>query len=292
MVTTIEDPPHAEISFRRLSVDDADVISGIADSAFGTSGDRGAEIRRYLTLEPNYWLLATYRDQPAGVVGATDYGRFAFLGVMTVRRELQGKGIGSALFRHELQWLEEEGVSFLRLEASDTGFPIYLRHGFEVVDRSVMLHLPSLTRFSAFPGNVRPLEASDLEELAAFDAPVFGARRSGLFRALLQDFPGRAFASHDGSGGMTGFLFAQPRRLGPWVARDPEHAESLLRAALTLSFEGPPLAIAPQSNQGALALLERYGFTRGRVNRHMRRGALTQPGDRSVVYGLTSFAVG
>lgn len=289
---TTEEPSPAEISVRPASLADAEIIAGIADSAFGAPDDRGSEIRRYLTLEPNYWLLATYRDQPAGVVGATDYGRFAFLGVMTVRRELQGKGIGGALFRRELEWLGEEGMSCLRLEASDAGFPIYLRHGFEVVDRSVVFRLPSPTRSRELPGDVRPLDVSDLEELAAFDTPVFGASRSALLRALLQDFPGRAFATRDRAGRMTGFLFAQPRRLGPWVARDPGDAESLLRAALALSFEGRPIAIAPERNREASALLERYGFKRERVNRHMARGDLARPGDRSVVYGLTSFAVG
>jgi len=226
------------------------------------------------------------------VVGATDYGPFTYLGMMTVRKELQGKGIGGALFRHELQWLEDQGVSFLRLEASDQGFPIYLRNGFEVVDRTVMLHLPNPTRFPDFPGSVRPLVVSDLEELAAFDTPVFGANRAPLFRALLQDFPERAFASYDRSARMTGFLFAQSRRLGPWVARDPEDAESLLRAVLTLPFDGPPVAIAPGCNGAALALLERHGFTSRRVNRHMHRGARALPGDRSAIYGLTSFAIG
>ena len=58
---------------------------------------RVREIRRYFTLEPNRWFLATYRNQPAGVVGATNYGPFTYLGMMTVRKELQRKGIGQAL---------------------------------------------------------------------------------------------------------------------------------------------------------------------------------------------------
>lgn len=289
---TMKGASPAEISFRSLSVDDTEIIAGIAASAFGPAEDRASEIRRYLTLEPNYWLLATFQDQPAGVVGATDYGPFTHLGMMTVRKELQGRGIGGALFRHELRWLEDQGVSFLRLEASDEGFPIYLRNGFEVVDRSVMLQLPNPTRFPGFPGDVRPLAASDVEELAALDTPVFGASRAPLFRALLRDFPGRAFACRDRSGRMTGFVFAQPRRLGPWVARDPEDAESLLQAALTLSFDGLPVAIAPGCNGAASALLERYGFASKRVNRHMHRGADAPTGDRSAVYGLTSFAIG
>ncbi|MFH1609122.1 MAG: hypothetical protein ABID40_00635, partial [Candidatus Bipolaricaulota bacterium] len=80
MVRRMEEASQAEISFRPLSIDDAELIASIAASAFGPSEHRASEIRRYLTLEPNYWLLATFQDQPAGVVGATDYGPFTYLG--------------------------------------------------------------------------------------------------------------------------------------------------------------------------------------------------------------------
>jgi hypothetical protein len=226
------------------------------------------------------------------VVGATDYGPFTYLGMMTVRQEFQGRGIGRALFRHELEWLGDHGVSFLRLDATEEGLPIYLRHGFEVIERAVMFHRPSPAPFPKFPGNVQPIVASGLEELAAFDTPIFGANRTSLFRALLRDFPNRAFATYDRSGRMTGFSFVQPRRIGPWVAADPQDAESLLEAALTLSFEGSPVAVAPGCNREAFTLLDRHGFTWKRESLHMHRGSLGIPGDRHAIYGLTSFAIG
>jgi predicted N-acetyltransferase YhbS len=281
-----------QLSFRPLSIHDAELIDGIATSAFGPSQHRLAEIRRYFTLEPNYWLLAIHQGQPAGVVGATDYGPFAYLGMMTVRKELQRRGIGGALFRQELEWLRKQGVSFLRLDATEDGYPIYLRNGFEVVDRAVLHELPTPSRFPTFPIGVRPVAASDVEELAAFDTPIFGADRTRLFRALVWDFPGRAFASHDRTGRMTGFLFAQSRHLGPWVARDPRDAEALLRAALTLPFQGLPMAITPERNRAAFFILDRFGFTPKRESRHMQRGGVEVPSDRTSIYGQTSFAVG
>ena len=86
-----------DISIRVLSYNDLDIADGIVTSAFGLTGSRIWEIRRYFSLEPNRWFLATYQDQPAGVVGATNYGPFTYLGMMTVRKELQRKGIWQAL---------------------------------------------------------------------------------------------------------------------------------------------------------------------------------------------------
>ena len=181
-------------STRVLSPDDLDIADGIITSAFEFTNSRAREIRRYFTLEPNRWFLATYRDQPAGVVGATNYGPFTYLGMMTVRNELQRKGIGQAMLQHMLDWTESQGNSFLRLDASEAGFPLYIRFGFEVLDRALMFQLADYSPFSNFPHQVRPLKSWDVQALADFDFPIFGADRAGLFQALLTDFPDRGFA--------------------------------------------------------------------------------------------------
>jgi GNAT superfamily N-acetyltransferase len=281
-----------DISIRVLSPDDLDIADGIVTSAFGLSGSRAGEIRRYFSLEPNRWFLATYRDQPAGVVGATNYGPFTYLGMMTVRKEMQRKGIGQGLLQHMLKWAETQGISFLRLDASEAGFPLYIRFGFEVLDQALMLRLADYSPSSNFPQQVRPLKFQDIPTLADFDCPIFGTDRAGLFHAMLTDFPDRGFAVYDGSGNMAGYLFAQTQRLGPWAARSSRDAEDLLEAALTLTYQGDPLVIAPGTNTAALDLLERFGFRYVLTNRHMQRGLATIPGQRAAIYGQTSFAIG
>ena len=243
-------------------------------------------------MKPNRWFLATYRDQPAGVVGATNYGPFTYLGMMTVRKELQRKGIGQALLQHMLDWAEAQGISFLRLDASEAGFPLYLRFGFEVRDQALLFQPADYSPSLNFPQQVRPLKSQDIQALADFDTPIFGANRAGLFRALLTDFPERGFAVYDESGDMAGYLFAQTQRLGPWAAHSPQDAETLLQAALTLTYKEVPLAIAPATNMAASDLLERYGFSHLLTNRHMQRGRSDIPGQCAAIYGQTSFAIG
>jgi len=281
-----------DISIRVLSHNDLDIADGIVTSAFGFTDSRAREIRRYFTLEPNRWFLATYRNQPAGVVGATNYGPFTYLGMMTVRRELQRKGIGQAMLQHMLDWTDSQGISFLRLDASEAGFPLYIRFGFEVLDQALMFQHPDFSPLPDYPKQVQPLRLRDIQALADFDSPIFGADRTGLFQALLTDFPDRGFAVYDASGEMSGYLFAQTRRLGPWAARSPQAAEALLQVALTLTYKGVPLAIAPKTNTAALDLLGRYGFRQMLTNRHMQRGPSTMPGRRTAIYGQTSFAIG
>lgn len=268
------------------------MADSIVTSAFGSPESRASEIQRYLRLKPNCWFLATYREQPAGAVGATNYGPFTYLGMMTVRKEFQRKGIGRTLLEHMLNWTEENGISCLRLDASPAGYPLYLQFGFEVLDDSLLFQLPDYSPFSDYPQQVCPLSLEDVRALADFDTPIFGADRSGLFQVLLTDFPNRAYTVYDDSGSMAGYLFAQSRRLGPWAARKRQDAEALLQAALTLNFDGSPLAIAPKMNRAAVSLLERFGFRYALTNRHMQRGVSAIPGQRTAVYGITSFAIG
>jgi predicted N-acetyltransferase YhbS len=282
-----------DISIRTLTHSDIAIADRIVTSAFGLSGSRASEIERYFALKPNCWLLATYQSQPAGVVGATDFGPFTYLGMMTVLKELQRRGIGQVLLQHMLQCLAQQGISFLRLDASPAGFPLYSRFGFKELDQVLLFELDADSPQSpGFSGRTRPLHPADIQALAEFDRPIFGADRTALFQAMLTDFPNRAFATIDRSGNITGYLFAQSRRIGPWAARSPQEAEALLQAALKLPYQGPPITIAPKMNAAAADLLERYGFRHKLTNRHMQRGQSALPGQRSDVYGQTSFAVG
>jgi GNAT superfamily N-acetyltransferase len=282
----------ADISIRILTRDDLQIADSIITSAFDFTGSRADEIRRYFALKPNRWFLATCQGQPAGVVGATDYDPFAYLGMMTVRRELQRRGIGRALLEHMLSWTESQELPCLRLDATDAGFPLYLQYGFEVFDQALMFEASDYTPSSKFPSQVRPLTFQDIQDLVDFDTPIFGASRECLFQVMLKDFPDRAFAVFNSSGGMTGYLFAQIQRLGPWAANSPVDAEALLQAALTLTYQDVPLAIVPAKNTAASDLLGRYGFRLAITNRHMQRGLSTTPGRRTAIYGQTSFAVG
>ncbi|HEU5102471.1 MAG TPA: hypothetical protein VFU22_25785, partial [Roseiflexaceae bacterium] len=136
------------------------------------------------------------------------------------------------------------------------------------------------------------LQAEDIAALAAFDAPIFGAERPAVFTALLDEAPERAFIARDADGQISGYLFAQAQTLGPWAARSPAAAEALLATVLPLPFEGAPNALAPGPNADAAKLLMRYGFSPRRLLRRMRRGGDSHPGQRALLYGQASLAIG
>ncbi len=281
-----------EFSIRRLNEGDVEQADAILMSAFSPES-RAADLRRYMGLQPDGWFLATGPDGALGMVGAVDYGPFAYIGLMAVHPQIQRRGVGMALMQHLLSWLDARRTPMALLDASEAGYPLYRRLGFVECDRALIYQGPGDVTTPASPAGVDRLLPDNLGDLVDLDAPVFGARRTRVLGGLLTNLPGRGFATRDENGKLSGYLFAQPRRLGPWIAGRPQDAERLLQAALTLSYSAPILVTVPGMNKTSMNLLERYGFQLVNAShRHMRRGGSVLPSRRELIFGQMSFAIG
>jgi GNAT superfamily N-acetyltransferase len=279
------------ITIRTISVADIDEADAIQAAAYG-GGERRALIEMYLRLQPDGWIIASSDGVPAGLAGAVNYGPLAYVGLVSVLPSMQRQGVGQAMMAHLLNWLRQGGDPVVALDATPAGAPLYERLGF-VDDGQTIVFMPddapAAPRAREY---VDPLWAGDIAKLATFDEPIYGAGRAEVFRELLASLPGRAFVARDSAGRLTGYLFAQPKAIGPWSARTPSDAENLLAAALGLEYEQPPRVLAPSINAEVAPLLARYGFSPRRALRHMRLGGDGSAGQRGLLYALTSFAIG
>jgi GNAT superfamily N-acetyltransferase len=281
-----------DIAIRQWTEADLPIADDIQRVAFGITESRAAELARYFALQPDGWFLAAIDGAPVGTVGAVDYGSFAYIGMMCVRPEFQRCGVGHALMQRLLAGLDARGAPMALLDATQAGARVYVHFGFVEDDLAYVFERRSDARSWGRPDGVHLLQRQDVQAIADFDAPIFGGNRALVFHALLADFPGRAFLIRDEAGQVSGYLFAQSQRIGPWIAKRPQDAETLLQAALSLPYEGAPIAIAPRMNAAAIELLEQFGFQYARSCRHMRRGGSHMPAQRTLIYAQTSFAIG
>ncbi len=211
---------------------------------------------------------------------------------MATRPERQRRGIGGAVFARLMEVAEGRGLRTVSLDATDEGAPLYRRHGFTEIDRTVVWERPSPA--APRPGHIaaRELTRADLAAAAALDRRAFGADRSRLLALLLAAHPGRAAVAPGSAGPLRAYAIAQQERVGPAVAEEPAAAEAVLDAVLRLSFEEPLRILVPQSNAWAVPLLRGRGFVPGRSTRHMVRGEPVPPERRARVLGLASFGLG
>ena len=280
------------IQIRTLTEADLDAADQIMQDAFRRTQSARAELATHHSLQPDGRLLASVDGEPVGMVGAIDYGAFAYIGTMGVRQAWQRRGIGYALMERLLDWLDARGCPMARLDASSAGQPLYPKLGFVTDEQTHVFRLQQSIASVRTPDRVRVARAEDLEAITDFDAPIFGARRAAVFQRYHAWLNDRVFIAHDETGHVAGYLYAQTRSLGPWAAREPRDAEALLAAALSLSYETPPVARVPSSNPVVADLLQRNGFQLIETLAHLRRGGDKMPGDRALMYALASFAIG
>lgn len=273
---------------------DADLESAdeILKLAFGGSTSRLHDLQLYCQMQPDGWFLALQGEYPVGMVGAINYGTFAYIGLMAVRPDVQRQGIGMSLMQFLLARLDGQKIPLVLLDASKAGQPLYEKLGFVPHGESLLFLHDNITALKQ-PPQVQLIANRDLDELAEWDATFFGANRHKVLQVMLKTYPERAFMLKDKAGRVTGYLFAQKNRIGPWIVRRPNDAELLLRAALSVPYEEKVAVVIPEVNQEAVDLLGRYGFEQRRPDHcHMIRGLGEHPGQRRRIHAQTSFAVG
>ena len=280
------------LSIRLLQEADLENADAIVQAAFKSSESRLIDLYMYRKIQPDGWYLASQNGTPVGMVGTTDYAAFAYVGMMAVHPQAQRRGVGLALMRHLLAWLDKQCMPFILLDASPAGQPLYEKLGFVAYNPVVVFQRRSGLTCYDRPPHVQVVSVRDLDELVKYDADVFGADRGKVLHVLLTKFPERAFMLRGKGGQITGYVIAQQSRIGPWVMLQSCDAEELLRAALVLPYEETISVTVPAVNREAIELLQRYGFERVRTNRHMGRGVSGPPGQRQKIYAQTSLAVG
>ena len=72
------------ISIRPLADPDLEAADTIIKLAFRTSISRINDLQLYRRIQPDGWFVATQQEHPVGMVGATNYGAVAHVGLMAV----------------------------------------------------------------------------------------------------------------------------------------------------------------------------------------------------------------
>lgn len=262
-------------------------------TAYRTSYGRRSDLNRYLNLPDSCPLVAIDGSTVLGFGAALDYGSFAYIGLMAVDRKSQRRGIGGAILRSLVDWLNGRNCPTILLDASPFGEPLYAKNGFLGLEQTRVLQRVRNQNIEKKPDDSITLYSpKDLPDIVSFDEPFFGAERAGLLRSFFDEYPSRSYVSRDEEGKINGFLVAQVRSIGPWVVCDSRSGENLLLAGLSCAFEDRPSVIVSSLNTECLQLLTRYGFDVNRSNRHMRMGREIVRGRSTAIFGQATMGFG
>jgi len=283
------------IDIHLLSEADFDQIDEMMKAAYKVSFSRRRELERYLSFQPkSHPLVASNDGELVGFGAALNYGPFAYIGLMAVSPKSQRRGVGGTILGRLLEWLDGIGCPTVLLDASYAGEPLYAKNGFTALDQTHVLRQTRKLELSRHVGSsiINVFSPEELSEICSFDAPFFGVDRKSLLRSYFGEFPSRTLLSRSNDHQINGFIVAQKRSLGPWVASDPIVAEGLLSRAMEFTFDEAPTVVVSALNEACLNLLFKNGFEITRSNRHMYKGKLVQRARSTAIYGQATMGFG
>jgi GNAT superfamily N-acetyltransferase len=255
-----------------------------------------ADWRRFISASPEGCFAAEHDGRLVGTATTIVYeGRFAWIGMVIVDRELRGQGIGTALLEHAIMFLDSRGVPCMKLDATPQGKILYEKFGFvseydferwmlkrqpQHGSSAGMLPVNGRTGILPIGGGVGGLRGTD-EVSLRLDREVFGADRSGLLRSLIEAAPDFTLVSR-GRTGIDGYAFGRrgslADQLGPWMARNEEVAAHLLDEFLRRLGRELVFVDCLKDNPWAIPLVRARGFEFQRPLTRMFRGRNEHPG--------------
>ncbi len=226
--------------------------------------------RRLLRIEPEGCFVIDVDGEIAATATAVCYGQsLAWIGMVLTDPAQRGQGHARRLMEHALSWLETREIEWIKLDATDMGYPLYARLGF--VDESPVERWGLAARTT---GTTRELSVNaDIQECLELDRAAFGADRA----RLLTDLSQCETVVLSSSAYAMGRAGANAAYFGPCVSNDAEHARNLLQWFIETHPEQDVYWDLLPENREALQLAVELGFVRRRQLVRMVRPGVKSP---------------
>lgn len=258
------------LTIRRMTQDD--IALGMRLKRAAGWNQLEADWQRFLTMEPDGCFVAELDGQGVGTTATAIFGPAACVALVLVDERLRGRGVGTALMRQALDYLDGHGVASIRLDATTLGRPIYEKLGF--VAEYELARFEGVLPSRPVIAGIEPAQADDLEGIIALDRELSGIDRRKMLTCFFREHPA-ALRVGRVAGVIQGYLTSRPgtraTQIGPCLSRTAVGATLLSDAWSRLAGQTVFLDV-PLDNQPAAALAESMGLTVQRRLLRMCRG--------------------
>ena len=271
----------------------SDVPLGLSLCRFAGWNQLEGDWHRLLALNPRSIFVAEHDGVPCGTASIICYGtKLAWIGMVLVHPDHRRHGVGSVLIKYCLDFLGAAQIECIKLDATEQGRTVYLKHGFEDEESISRCLLPK--RPDVFGCCLQPIEEMDWQSIGKFDHDIFGADRLPLLMHLATD---GVTAIAKTSNSIQGYGFARTGYnasfLGPVVATNKDCGSDLVASLLGKLPAGRGIYwdIFP-GNVNAKELAESFEFSVERTLMRMRHGTPIFSRDINKIYGASGFETG
>jgi GNAT superfamily N-acetyltransferase len=215
-------------------------------------------------LEPEGCFVLLDGSRRIGLATTISYGALGWFGNLVVLDSHRGRGAGSMLVKHSVEYLFGKGVKAVGLYAYMERIHFYERLGFKFDLEFIVLKGRGCDL--AVNSAVRKVEDRDLPGIIEFDRNCFGTDRKKLLEPIILDKDNLcsviAMQGHT-VGYAVAKVYDHIGEVGPvvWRASEEQAAFSLLNFILS-KLRGYEISMyAPQSENKVIAHLKKAGFS-------------------------------
>jgi ribosomal protein S18 acetylase RimI-like enzyme len=215
-------------------------------------------------LEPEGCFIIWDESERIGVATTISFGKVGWLGNVIVREEYRGRGAGSLLVKHALDYLTKQDVETTGLYAYQNKIPFYQRLGLEYDSDFIVLS----GKPDSSSEHIHQREASkhDEREIIDLDQLCFGSSRRKLLAPILSDSSNVCYVSLENKS-IQGFVVVKVypgmAEVGPLVSKRgrPEIAVNLLKTALNRVKGFEVVTCIPEKESIIRSTLMSFGFS-------------------------------
>ena len=258
------------ISVRAMTVGDVPLGLRLARQA----GWNQLEVdwRRFLAMQPDGCFVGDLNGEPVATTVTCILGPVAWIAMVLVEMSARRKGVATALLKHALGFLDQQGVKTIRLDATAAGQPVYERLGF-VPEYRLARYQGIAPQIAAQP-HVVPATVNEFGAIIAFDRSSTGTPRDKMLSRLFAESPQGLHVLRT-EGRLEGYVSvrsgANATQIGPCIAT-PRAGNALLGAALNRCAGRPVFIDIPCDNAPAVELAQASGLAAQRHFTRMCRG--------------------
>lgn len=201
--------------------------------------------------------------RPVAVGAAIFHADTAWLACIITHGEYRNKGLGSAITRSLIERIDRNRHATIYLDATEFGYPVYLKQGFEVEGQYAHLKRERDTPSLPQSTHIQPFNEHFREAAYALDRLVSGEDRRGVMGEFLTD----AFVFIGSNGDLQG-VYLPTWSDAPIIASTDVAGFALMQVRASAR----PVAILPLGNTEGLNYLQEHGYSMYKTSRRMILG--------------------
>lgn len=202
------------------------------------------EVQRLIAVQPGGMLLKRslgFRHELLGCVYASAWGKLGFIGLMLVKENHRGQGMGRELMAGGMAHIRSHGLTSVGLDSVGNAVSFYSSMGFKADWISLRFGLET-AKFDmpAPPPDVRRGGDMDLSRAIELDKRMSGLDREGLLRRLHADRDSNLMVVPTEKAVLAFGVLRRSKgclRLGPLVSEESEEGALAARAVLTAAIQ-------------------------------------------------------